>query len=62
MCLGTLSEFQNRYEKPILEGQKYNCTKRQLAMSRKSEYIHQGLFRAGRGGGGGLLPPLRIGL
>ena len=37
MCLGTLNEFQTRYEKPILEGQKYNCTKRQLAMSRKSK-------------------------
>ena len=37
MCLGSLSEFQSGYEKPILEGQKYNCTKRQLALSRQSK-------------------------
>ena len=36
MHLGALKEFQSCYEKPILEGQKYNSTKRQLALSRQS--------------------------
>ena len=36
-CLGTLSSFHDNFEKPILEGQKFDCTKRQLAQGRWSK-------------------------
>lgn len=36
-CLDTLSSFHDNFERPILEGQKFDCTKRQLAQGRRSK-------------------------
>jgi len=36
-CLDTLSSFRDNFERPILEGQKFDCTKRQLAQGRRSK-------------------------
>ena len=33
-CLGSLKSFQEKYEKPILLAQKFDCTKRELATGR----------------------------
>jgi len=33
-CLGTLKSFQDKFEKPILQAQKFDCTKRELATGR----------------------------
>ena len=33
-CLGSLKSFQEKYEKPILQAQKFDCTKRELAAGR----------------------------
>ena len=35
-CLGNMKEFQMKIERPILEGQKFDCTKRELATARSS--------------------------
>ena len=35
-CLGNMKEFQMKFERPILEGQKFDCTKRELATARSS--------------------------
>ena len=33
-CLGSLKSFQDKFEKPILQAQKFDCTKRELATGR----------------------------
>ena len=35
-CLENMKEFQMKFERPILEGQKFDCTKRELATARSS--------------------------
>ena len=39
-CLGGKENFAHRFEKPILQGQRFDVTKRELATGRKSKYSH----------------------
>lgn len=43
-CLGNMKEFQMKFERPILEGQKFDCTKRELATARSKQKILENLM------------------
>jgi len=43
-CLGSFKSFQDKFEKPILQAQKFDCTKRELATGRLTQEQLSGLL------------------